>query len=389
MAGKTFPGIGDLEDESPPLGPADAADSSNSQSHYSGPTVVDEAKVEQGLKKLRSLDAPPGPLTGIHQAIADVLDDPTRVSPQIPVPPALLMPEITIDPVRGTAVGRSVSGPVVGQQTTQPFDDRALRGTMFGHGVHLPDLEEARRAQLLETSKALAVVERGVPTTNEITVFQPGTYPQRAEIPLEDEPPFPRSARFHAEDTPIELRTVLPRKKLFIRIGAAAAGIAAIVVAALLWIRSTDEADLGGRSATTTPAPRPTRPVEVRPLVAPPAPQPAALAPAPLPPAPAPTPPAPEAKTPVPKGAATPPGDDDLAAAAAAGPVEAKPARRPHAASSHSDRRHSSSPEGTAEGAQKLKEGGKPDKAEAPPRPTRGKRPVEDDPDATMAPTIE
>src|SRR5580704_16419864 len=134
MAGKTFPGIGDLEDESPPLDPADAADSSgdNSQSHYSGPSVVDESIDEQGLKKLRSLDAPLGPLTGIHQAIADVLDDPTRVTPEIPVPPGLLMPEITIDPARGTAVGRSVSGPVVGQQTTQPFDDRALRGTMFG-----------------------------------------------------------------------------------------------------------------------------------------------------------------------------------------------------------------------------------------------------------------
>ncbi len=88
MAGKTFPGIGDLEDESPPLDPADAADStSNSQSNYSGPTVVDEAKVEQGLKKLRSLDAPLGPLTGIHQAIVEVLSDPARVTPAIPVPP--------------------------------------------------------------------------------------------------------------------------------------------------------------------------------------------------------------------------------------------------------------------------------------------------------------
>jgi hypothetical protein len=382
MAGKTFPGIGDLEDESPPLDPADAADSSsssNSQSHYSGPTVVDEAKVEQGLKKLRSLDAPPGPLTGIHQAIADVLDDPTRVAPPIPVAPGLLMPEITIDPARGTAVGRSVSGPVVGQQTTQPFDDRALRGTMFGHGVHLPDLDEARRAQLLETSKALAVVERGVPTTNEITVFQPGTYPQRAELPLEDAPPFPRPPRFHAEDTPIELRTVLPRKQLIIRVAAAGAGIVAIVVAALLWVRSTDEAYLGSRSAATTPAPT-TRPIEARPVVAPlptpPAPQPAAIAPPP----PA-TPPAPEARAPARKGAATPPTDDDSAAAA---PVEAKPARRPHAVSTHSDRRHSPS-----EGAEKLNPGAKPDRAEAPTRPTRGKRPVEEDPDATMAPSIE
>ena len=100
MAGKTFPGIGDLEDEVPPLDPADAADSSgNSQSYYSGPTVVDDAKVEQGLKKLRSLDAPPGPLTGIHQAIADVLADPARATPAVPVPAELLMPEITVDPV--------------------------------------------------------------------------------------------------------------------------------------------------------------------------------------------------------------------------------------------------------------------------------------------------
>jgi hypothetical protein len=378
MAGKTFPGIGDLEDESPPLGPADAADSSSSESHYSGPTVVDDAKVEQGLKKLRSLDAPPGPLTGIHQAIADVLDDPTRVSPQIPLPPALLMPEITIDPARGTAVGRSVSGPVVGQQTTQPFDDRALRGTMFGHGVHLPDLEEARRVQLVETSKALAVVERGVATTNEITVFQPGTYPQRVEIPLEDEPPFPRSARFQAEDTPIELRTVLPRKKLLIRIAATGAGIAAIVVAALLWVRSTDEADLGGRSAATTPAPRPTKPIEARPLAAP-------LPAVPPPPAPPPAAAAPPAAAPTPEGKKPSPaiGRDDLAPAAV--PLETKPARHPHAASTHSDRRHSPS----SEGAEKPNEGAKPDKAEAPTRPTRGKRPVEDDPDATMAPTIE
>jgi hypothetical protein len=394
MAGKTFPGIGDLEDESPPLDPADAADSSssNSQSHYSGPTVVDEAKVEQGLKKLRSLDAPPGPLTGIHQAIADVLDDPARTAPQNPIPPALLMPEITIDPARGTAVGRSVSGPVVGQQTTQPFDDRALRGTMFGHGVHLPDLEEARRAMLVETSKALAVVERGVPTTNEITVFQPGTYPQRTEIPLEDEPPFPRSARFHPEDTPIELRTVVPRKKLIIRVVAAGACIAAIVVAALLWVRSTDEAYPGNRSTTTIPASQPTRPVEVRPVVAPlptaPAPQPAAIAsPPPTPPGPEPRAPAPEAKAPARKATAAPSGDDDPAATAV--PVEAKPVRRPHAVSTHSDRHHSPSSEGAAEGAEKLNEGTKPDKAEAPTRPTRGKRPIEEDPDATMAPTIE
>ena len=61
MAGKTFPGIGDLEDEVAPArsGRRRRTAASSSRSYYSGPTVVDDAKVEQGLKKLRSLDAPP------------------------------------------------------------------------------------------------------------------------------------------------------------------------------------------------------------------------------------------------------------------------------------------------------------------------------------------
>jgi hypothetical protein len=397
MAGKTFPGIGDLEDEVPPLDPADAADSNgNSQSHYSGPTVVDDAKVEQGLKKLRSLDAPPGPLTGIHQAIVEVLADPARATPAVPVPAELLMPEITIDPSRGTAVGRSVSGPVVGQQTTQPFDDRALRGTMFGHGVHLPDLEEARRAMLVETaSTALAVVERGVPTTNEITVFQPGTYPQRAEIPLGHEPPPPRSSRFQSQDTPIALRTVSSRK-LIIRVAAAAAGIVAIVVAALLWVRSNDEPDLGARPSAAIAVPRPPRAVEVQQIAAPAAPlpstpPPAAPAPTAAPSLPAATPPAQAIAR---RAAVTPPHDDDPAAAALpaetarpSNPAEST-ARRPHSASTHADR-HRSAASSEAEGATKPDEGAKPDKPDKPDRPMRAKRPVEEDPDATMAPSIE
>ena len=382
MAGKTFPGIGDLEDEAPPLDPADAADSSdNSQSHYSGPTVVDDVKVEQGLKKLRSLDVPLGPMTGIHQAIADVLADPARATPAMPVPADLLMPEITIDPVRGTAVGRSISGPAVGQQTTQPFDDRALRGTMFGDGVHLPDLEEARRAMLVETSKALAVVERGVPTTNEITVFQPGTYPQRAEIPFEHEPPPPRSNRFHAEDTPIELRTVLPRKTLLFRVAVAGACIAAIAVAALLWVRSADEADFNARAAALPVRLQP-RPVEVQSLVAPTAPRPSTPAPQPAPmvPAPALAPPAPALAPPAP--AAVPAGTKSTRPSS---PAEST-TRRPHAASSHTERHRSPASSEAAGGGTKPDEGPKPDK---PDRPMRGKRPLEDDPDATMAPTIE
>jgi hypothetical protein len=373
MAGKTFPGIGDLEDEVPPLDPADAADSSDhSQSNYSGPTVVDDVKVEQGLKKLRSLDTPLGPLTGIDQAIVDVLDDPPRGPP-----------EITIDPARGTAVGRSVSGPVGGQQTTAPVDDRALRGTMFGHGVHLPDLEEARRLMQVETSKALAVVERGVATTNEITVFQPGTYPPHADIPRAQEP-HPRSSRSQAHDTPIELRTVLPRNTLVLRVAATGAGIAAIVVAALFWVRSTDEADLNARTPVANPVLRAPKPVEVQPLVPPPTPS-APVAPALAPTAPVPAPHAAAvAPTPV------PPTDVETAAETranrASSPAEPT-GRHTHGSSRYSERHHSpAASEAAAAGAAKPDEGSKPERTE---RPTRAKRPVEDDPDGTMAPTIE
>jgi hypothetical protein len=407
MAGKTFPGIGDLEDESAPLAPADAADSGGDGQFYSGPTVVDEAKVEQGLKKLRSLDAPPGPLTGIHRAVADALDDP-RVTPQVTIPGTLMMPEFKIDAGRGTAVGRSVSGPIPGQQTTQPFDDRALRGTMFGHGVHLPDLDvpdlDRSRPKEVETTKAIAIVERGMPTTNEIAIFQPGPYAQHGGIPHGHDPQL-RSNRFHARETPIDLRTVSPRKKVVLRVAAAAACMGAIVVAALLWVRSTnEEAETGLRPTATLPAPAPTHPIDVAPMpqqATPPLP--AAGATAPPPPTLAPKAPSrnsdeddlpgagsPAHPRPAPAALATRPAASPVAAPAApllAGP--AAPLRRGHPSATRPERRHSAAPKASDDDGRKLDKGDKPDQAAAPAKPTRPKRSLEDDPDATMAPTIE
>ncbi|HVV51413.1 MAG TPA: hypothetical protein VHO06_17215, partial [Polyangia bacterium] len=229
MAGKTFPGIGDAEDE---LDPADAADSAD---HYSGPTVVDDVKVEQGLKKLRSLDAPPGPLTGIHQAVTDALLDSGRVTmhgtADLPTvrPPA---PPASADG-RETAIGRSVGEEVLSEQTSKPFDDRHLRGTMFGHSVHLPDLDLEARKKEIETSKALAVVERGQPTSNEIAIFQPGPYARQAGAAGAEAPypfgrtPYPPQDRFR--DTPIDLGSPSSRRRLMVRAGLAAVGIALVV----------------------------------------------------------------------------------------------------------------------------------------------------------------
>jgi hypothetical protein len=394
MAGKTFPGIGELEDEEPPLDAADAADSAGSASFYSGPTVVDEAKVEQGLKKLRSLDAPPGPQTGIHRAVADAIADPARVTPKVPADAAPLIPEITVDPSRGTAVGRSVSGPLPGQQTTQPFDDKHLRGTMFGHGVHLPDLEPARRAEEVDTSKALAVVERGKPTNHEIAIFQPGPYAHYKATPVADAPapPFPRQSRYYR--TPIEVQPLPPRRKIIGRIVAAAACIALIVVAALLWVRANTD-DLG---APPRPAGLPAaRPLDLHPLTPPP-PTPPEVPVAAPPEAHLPAAAPPPAAT-APAAAATrhtPTTDrDDEAAAPPAPPARPRPAAVPSAATHHTRPGAKHHPEAGAEGSDKPDQGdksdgkpaGKSDAVEG--KPAKGKRPVEDDPDATMAPTIE
>jgi hypothetical protein len=392
MAGKTFPGIGDSEDESPPLDPADAADSASSASFYSGPTVVDEAKVEQGLKKLRSLDAPPGPQTGIHRAVADAIADPARLTPKVPTDPASLMAEITVDPSRGTAVGRSVSGPLPGQQTTQPFDDKHLRGTMFGHGVHLPDFEPAARTEEeVPTSKALAIVERGKPTNNEIAIFQPGPYAHYKATPAADAPAPPRSNRFQLR-TPIEVEPLQPRKKIVVRIVAAAAGIGLIVVATFLWVRANTE------DPNALPKPAPGSP----PIVARPPDLHQVVPPPPAPPAPTPTPP-PEA---IPPEAVAPPAalapsptrrkvpaaervDDEAASAPAREKSAAAPAASAHRTRpARSERHHAGAAEAGAEGTDKPDRGDKADSAEA--KPAKTKHPsVDEDPDATMAPSIE
>jgi hypothetical protein len=389
MAGKTFPGIGDLEDEVPPLDPADAADSAGSPAYYSGPTVVDDAKVEQGLKKLRSLDAPPGPHTGIHRAVADAVDDPARATPPVPAEAAPLIPEITVDPSRGTAVGRSVSGPLPGQQSTQPFDDKHLRGTMFGHGVHLPDFEPPRRAEEVETSKALAVLERGKPTNQEIAVFQPGPYAHYRATPAAETPYPPRTNRFHR--TPIEVQPLPTRKKIVGRVLAAAACIGLIVAAALIWVRANTEDPGAYPKPAAVPA---ARPIDLHPLAPPPPAPPAEAVPPPE------AAPPPQAFVPRPSGAPPAP-----AKRAPAEPVPAKPAptsasdgqelARPIAAApahhTRTSRHHAAAGQAGAEEASKPDQGnkteGKPEGAE--PKPAKGKRAVEDDPDATMAPTIE
>jgi len=199
VAGKTFGGFGNGKDPSASQDAAPLiADEDDPQGLNSGPTVVDDKKVEEVLRKLRSLDKPPGPLTGITQMPGDPSDsEPTRIETQ--QVNGILVAQTRNDPgpaplgnviapqQRPTAIGRSQSADATEQPVTVPADPG--RGTMFGHGIHLPDVN--------------APDEVSVEISSGGVQFLPGTplaaqpFPP-AERPALASPIAPAVARFHA-----------------------------------------------------------------------------------------------------------------------------------------------------------------------------------------------
>ncbi len=338
MAGKTFPGMGELEEE--PVDPADAADSGATSGpsgpFYSGPTVVDDVKVEEGLQKLRTLGTP---------AHAPVKDG-----------------------GRGTYIGHSVADGVPPPEPEKPYDDR-MRGTLFGHMLHLPELklpELKLPAPEEPSSRELTIVDQSAPTSHALEVYQPDVaraasrdLARRAAagIPLEAQA-FPRSDRYRS--VPVEIEPA-PQNKVRLRVGIAAAAIAAIVGAVVIWLHnSTEEPELQARPAAVAP--------QAAPVAAP--------APPPPPPAAA-TPPAPAAAvdSPAEPAQVEPPREATRPKSDHAHSVASRPAPPPPPAGvARPEHHHSSVPPAT----------------DAPPKTRAGKRPsLEDDPDGTLAPSID
>jgi hypothetical protein len=367
MAGKTFPGIGDSEDESSPLAPADAEDTggtpASTSQFYSGPTVVDDAKVEEGLQKLRSLDLPldAASASGSVDTALDIIESGGNQMPGF-------VPGLLKDGGRGTFIGHSVVAPLpIVVEPEKPFDDR-MRGTLYGHMLHLPELVQQPTPEE-PSSRELTLVDRSAPTSHAVAVYQPELARQHLDlangIPEEAEA-YPISNRNRS--IPIDLDAGSGRK-LVIRVAAAAIAIAAIVGAALIWLHmNSEEPDVPSRPAMTAqplvPATAPSgmviQPLRARPTVEVPPPaieRPAATARLDVPAAPEDEPPraraAPErARTTATPRPASPPG--------AAAPARADHRRGPAAAP-----------------------------GEAPAKGRGGKKQVEDDPDGTLAPSIE
>jgi hypothetical protein len=216
VAGKTFGGYGDGKKPSASRDAAPLiADEDDAQDLNSGPTVVDDKKVEEVLRKLRSLDKPPGPLTGITQMPGDPSDsEPTRIETQ--EASGVLVAQTRSDPElarlgkvmtpqqRPTAIGRSLSPDAAEQPVTVPAD--AGRGTMFGHDIHLPDVD-------VPDEVSVEISSGGVQ-------FLPGTpLAAQAERPL---PPLaapiaPAVERFHAPFGPDSYTQLVdpPRQQAF------------------------------------------------------------------------------------------------------------------------------------------------------------------------------
>jgi hypothetical protein len=124
---KTYFGIGLPKDPTDPPSTVDGADQSQ-------PTVVDDEKVAEGLKQLRSWYQEASHEEDTRRVVAP----PAQAAPAQP-PPVQTAPVAVVAQARPTAVGHATGE--TPPQTQRPIAPDPMRATMFGHDVHRFDLE--------------------------------------------------------------------------------------------------------------------------------------------------------------------------------------------------------------------------------------------------------
>jgi hypothetical protein len=256
------------------------------------PAPVDEDKVAEGLKKLRSLDEPLG---AIPSSMPTVKELPAVVEPSAVTPAtAALAAASELARSRGTAHGHAISPDLLIDVSRPVSVDDRMKGTLLGHMLHLPDVpspEEPKR-----TAEVREIASVPVPRK---TLLIP---------PPEDDQPAPAAFRSDArtfDTTPINEEPALenPRSKMVARGAIFLAVTSIFVVAAIAWVR-------GGKTDSTViehPVP-PIQPASMENAAAPaPAPSEPANAPAPSAPTAAAPAAAPQAPLPAPAPAEAPP----------------------------------------------------------------------------------
>jgi hypothetical protein len=156
---KTYFGIGWPSEPGDPAAPADPADQSS-------PTVVDDEKVAEGLKTLRSWYSS---------------DDEDKSKP-VPAQPVNAPTAPELPQARPTAVGHATGGPLPG--ASRPVAPDPMRATMFGHDVHRFDLDA-----LIAASEAAPQV----PPDIDLPPPAPERPERRSEPPRQPDEPRPQA----------------------------------------------------------------------------------------------------------------------------------------------------------------------------------------------------
>jgi len=413
VAGKTFRGVGDDEGASPRRLQDDAPrlvdEEEDSRGLYSGPTVVDDQKVAEVLKKLRSLDQGGTPVAGVAQVVDSNATEPVRIDPNdllvdsgpaVSGPPAPAFrnaPAIKSDPgpariedlmyplQRATAIGRSAVTPDSAQPVTIAAE--SARSTTFGRSIHIPDVNAPDAAEVEISSGAVHYLD-GEPPTSQPFPLADGAVTTPMAKPLlpagKAGSSFADPARrFHTPYEPTDTQLLRSRKKgvrmiaLMVGVGIAGGG----------WFVSKQF-----REASAPPAPPPAAAAPPAPAIMPlqPTPEPSAAPAAPKPaaqaqePAAAAQPAAAREPAPAPEPAAA---REPVAPPPSSAAPPAKPRSEPARSSrSQATRRSTAAPERRP--AAKVEAPADGDTPPAIEKPTRRRRhAVQEDPDATLPPS--
>jgi hypothetical protein len=245
---KTYFGIG-VPGKDP--APTEKSREDDDRSDYSAPTVVDDAKVAEGLKQLRAWYQPDAdPTDDGRESVVDSPSEPTKLGMPYPRP---------------TAVGHSTSDAAPTEQRSLSADP--MRGTMFGHDVHRPELDgtaSANDASVSSTSQPADAQPRDVEAAGHSAWRGPTAGARNVPMaPFADflrrEAARPRPLGSfhlsHADDTD---SIAVSRRRMTTNVLLAVFGVAAVVTAVMLGLRSaTPEPTAPEPVAGTTSAGRP------------------------------------------------------------------------------------------------------------------------------------
>jgi hypothetical protein len=234
--GKSFPTIS-------------SARSTDRMPMFAGPAggpAVDDDKVAEGLKKLRSLDEPLGPIPSSTPTLKESIPAVGSGAPT-PANPAAVVAAAAAELIRsrGTAHGHALSA-AAGAQRIMPVsvDDR-MKGTLLGHSLHLPDLPELSEAGEENRPAEIRLIARVAPTG--------------ALTPGEMNTDFSHGDSRFFENQPInhEYEAENPRGKLMMRVAMFVAVVSVIVVAAFAYVRvrKPDSPPPPAEARATTSAP--------------------------------------------------------------------------------------------------------------------------------------